>query len=108
MHFVPARPSTQIAHFTPQIAATCAAIAANASVDQDLMTQLEIVFKSLSCLNASFQMGNIGKQSCTDRHSNVDMVAVQTAFEQVALIEHETLKQIVSTYIFEHMLACTF
>lgn len=92
------RQSTQIAHFTPEMAETCAAIPANAPVDQDLMSQLEIIFKSLACMNASFQDADVGKQSCTERHSNVDMVAAQAAFEKVALIEHEALKQIVWSY----------
>lgn len=89
------RPQSQIARFSVQMAETCAAINANESIDQDLMSQLETIFKSLSCINASFQQPNIGNQCCSVRHTNLDLPALQNAFEHVARIEHDTLKQII-------------
>lgn len=89
------KPQSQIVRFSVQLAETCAAINAAESIDQDLMTQLETIFKSLSSLNASFQQPNIGNQCCTSKHTNLDLVAVQSAFGHVARIEHDALKQII-------------
>lgn len=83
--------------FTADHAETCASIRPEESIDQDLMTLLETVFKSLSCLNASFQQRNIGNQCCTSRNSNVDIAEATVAFGHVARIEHDALKQIVRT-----------
>lgn len=94
LRFWPAR--TQIAEFSVALALQCAAVGAEEAVDQDLIAELELVFTSMACVLASFQAPGVGRQSCTERHSNVDMAAVAEAFDAVARVENETLQQIVS------------
>lgn len=96
MCFVIERPHAQILTFTLDMAERCAQIMSDETIDLELMTQMEIVFKSQACLNASFLATSTAIRSCSQKCSNVDIREAERAFDHVTLIEHEALKAIVS------------
>lgn len=73
---------------------SCAKIRINGHVDQDILSYLEVVFKSLACLNGSFLVQD--HYYCTSKHHGVNMEDAEKAFTIIGRIEHETIKDLVS------------
>lgn len=61
----------------------------------DLMSTMEIIFKSQACFNASFLVNTIGNFSCTPKSSGIDVIEAEKAFAYISKFENDTLKQIV-------------
>lgn len=90
--------STQIWVMTKELAESCAMIVNNDSVDIDLITAVEIVFKSLACYNASFLVReNNNYLPCTSKNHGVDIKCAEDTFDFIRKITNESLK----TLIFE-------
>ncbi|CAH0559582.1 unnamed protein product [Brassicogethes aeneus] len=70
-------------------------------VDQDILTYLEIVFRSQNCLNASFLLSNDKHYYCTSKHHGVDMDLAQKTFDVIARIENESIKDLIFCQITE-------
>lgn len=83
----------QIWQLTPELAEECAK--SEASIDMEVLTTVEVVFKSLACFNASFLLANNGHLCCTSRHHGVDLKIAETTFEYIRKIEHESLKNLI-------------
>lgn len=64
----------------------------------DLISTMEIIFKSQACFNASFLANSVGNFSCTSKSSGIDVADAEKAFSSVANFENDTLKQIVSIF----------
>lgn len=90
---------TQIASITVELAKECADVKKNETVDLDLMSSVETIFKSLSCLNGSFLTDNDEHANCSKRNSGVDIVKVEEAFEYIRKMENENLKSVVSVVV---------
>lgn len=78
------------------LAETCASISNENTIDMELMTTLETIFKSQACINASFIYESDVDNSRTSRYSGVNMELAEKAFHYVQKLENETLKQVVS------------
>ncbi|XP_037043609.1 probable E3 ubiquitin-protein ligase HERC4 isoform X1 [Bradysia coprophila] len=88
-------PTTQIVCFSGQIAESCSKISKDETIDMDLMAQVEVIFKSQACFNASFLANKTGNFSCTPKSSGIDVTAAEKAFSCIAKFENDTLKQII-------------
>jgi E3 ubiquitin-protein ligase HERC4 len=86
---------SQIWYLTLDLAQKCAAIQSNETVDLDLISSIEIIFKHLSCINASFLLENNKHFCCTSRHHGVDVEKAEKAFDFLRKVEHENLKQLI-------------
>lgn len=82
--------------FSESIAESCSKFDKNDTIDMDLISTMEVIFKSQACFNASFLVNTLGNFSCTPKSSGIDVVEAEKAFAYVAKLENETLKQIVS------------
>lgn len=80
------------------LAETCTTISNADTIDQELMTVLETIFKSITCINGSFLYETGVNNCCTTRYSGVNMLLAEQAFEYVQKLENETIKQIVSNF----------
>lgn len=90
------RTKSQIISFTVDLGEKCAAYGRNDTVDLDLMSELETLFRSPACINASFLHENAGNSCCTHRYSGVNLSLAEQAFNYIRNLENESLKQVVS------------
>lgn len=74
----------------------CASIGRNDTVDLTLMSSIEVIFKSLSCMNGSFLLSNGEHNCCSTKNHGVNLSDAQKAFAQIQKMENTTLKTIVS------------
>ncbi|XP_055628123.1 probable E3 ubiquitin-protein ligase HERC4 isoform X2 [Toxorhynchites rutilus septentrionalis] len=88
-------PSTQILTITEDINKTIATIQPDETIDMDLISTVETVFKSLACINGSWLLPNDMHFCCTSKHPGVDVGAAEETFEHIRKIEHDTLKQLI-------------
>lgn len=77
------------------MAEACALVGKNETVDMDLMTAIETVFKSLACINGSFLNKNNRHVCCSKRNSGVDITEAEKAFDFIRKMENDSLKTIV-------------
>lgn len=89
------RPKTQIANFSVELAEACANVGKDETVDMELMTAIETIFKSLACINGSFLNRNDRHVGCSKRNSGVDIAEVEKAFDFIRKMENDSLKTIV-------------
>lgn len=78
------------------LAKTCASIDRNETVDLELMSSVEILFKSLACINGSFLSANDKHLCCSTRNPGVNIADAEQAFDFIRKMENNTLKEIVS------------
>lgn len=64
------------------------------------MTELETLFRSPACINASFLHENSGNMCCTQRYSGVNLALAEKAFSHIRKLENESLKQVVRIIFF--------
>lgn len=93
---------TQITCLSIELMNECVNVPKDDAVDMELMTSVEIVFKSLACINSSFWNANESKNtiSCSSRYSGVNIIQAEMAFDLLRKIENDALKQVVSNYLF--------
>lgn len=72
-------------------------ISPNESVDQEILTFLETIFRSLSCMNGSFLLDNDKHYYCTSKHHGVDFTKAEPLYSLIGRIEHESIKNVVSS-----------
>ncbi|XP_065086376.1 probable E3 ubiquitin-protein ligase HERC4 isoform X2 [Ochlerotatus camptorhynchus] len=88
-------PNSQILSMSSDISKSLCRIQPDETVDIDLLTVVETVFRSLACFNGSWLLPNEQHFCCTSKHSGVNMEAVEESFECIRKIEHDTLKQLI-------------
>jgi E3 ubiquitin-protein ligase HERC4 len=88
--------STQIWTLSKEISESCSKIEQNESVDMELISIIEIVFKNVSCFNASFLLKDNNQYlSCTSKYHGVNLEEASDAFDLVRKITHENLKTLI-------------
>lgn len=74
---------------------TCLSLTAKANVDQEILSYVETVFKSLACFNSSFLLANEEHYCCTSRHHGVNVEQAEKAFDLIGKLEVESIKDLV-------------
>lgn len=86
---------TQVWYLTKELSESCATIKHDETVDSELLTSVEVVFKSLACFNASFLIDNHQHLCCSSKHHGVNIPEAEAAFDFIRKIEHENLKSLI-------------
>lgn len=88
---------TQITSLSLELADDCVNVPKDCSVDMELMSLTEILFKSLACINSSFlfDTNGSGNTSCSSRYSGVDVAQAENVFDLLRKMENDALKQVV-------------
>ncbi|XP_063931720.1 probable E3 ubiquitin-protein ligase HERC4 isoform X2 [Zophobas morio] len=97
-------PESQISILNSAKLEPCVRIGVNGQVDQDILSYLEVVFKSLACLNGSFLIKGDAHYYCTSKHHGVDMVDAERAFSLIAKMENDTIKELIWNAIVDDIL----
>lgn len=86
---------TQILLISTDLAKQGAEVAENDTLDMDFMSSIELIFKSLACMNASFLTDNNAHLSCSSRNPGVCVEKAGKIFGFIQKMENASLKQIV-------------
>ncbi|XP_055912225.1 probable E3 ubiquitin-protein ligase HERC4 isoform X2 [Eupeodes corollae] len=86
---------TQILTLTNTLAKECLKVEKEDAIDMDLLGSIELIFKSLECLNGSFLLDDDNHYCCTSKHHGVDLLKATEVFDDIRKIENESLKQII-------------
>lgn len=89
-------PQTQILTLTHDYVKNLLRIPSDGPVDQEVLSFLETVFKSLSCINGSFLLDDDRHYYCTSKHHGIDLEEVETTFSLIGKIENRSIKDLVS------------
>lgn len=100
------QPSTQILVLNHDYLKRSLDVDSRASVDHDLLSYLETVFKSLSCINGSFLLPNEEHCYCTSKHHGVNLQLAEQTFGLIAKTEHTGIKELVSFFAFFEIITC--
>ncbi|KAL3278333.1 hypothetical protein HHI36_013664 [Cryptolaemus montrouzieri] len=73
-------------------------------LDQDFLSYLEIVFKSLQCLNGSFLLDNNQHYCCSSKHHGVDVALAERCFSLIGKYENDSIKELIWNSIVEDIL----
>lgn len=87
---------SQILTLTSVLLTSCSEIDNDTAVDQDLMKELEVVFRSSACLNGSFLKKNNEHFNCCKLNHGVDVDDARKGFLMIASFKNTTLKDLVS------------
>ena len=85
----------QIWSLTKELTENCASVKSDEAIDMELITIVEVVFKSLACINASFLLDNNQHVCCSSKHHGIDVIRAEETFDFVRKIEHENLKTLI-------------
>ncbi|XP_019534612.2 probable E3 ubiquitin-protein ligase HERC4 isoform X2 [Aedes albopictus] len=88
-------PNTQILSMSSEISQKLCGIQPEETIDIDLLSVIETVFKSLACFNGSWLLPYEQHLCCSSKQPGVDMESAHEAFENIRKIEHDTLKQLI-------------
>lgn len=90
------RPLSQILTLNIELASTCSEVPSSDPIDQEVLGQIEVIFKHAACLNASFLGGDPEKHvACTSSNHGVDMDIAESTFEFIRKIENAGLMQLI-------------
>lgn len=78
-----------------ELTSNCAEIPANATVDQEILSNIEVIFKHPACINGSFLSDPEKHVACTSTNHGVDLDIAESTFEYVRKIENEGLMQLI-------------
>lgn len=90
------RSNTQIESLSTNLTKHCASIEKEGTVDLQLMSSIEILFRSLACINGSFLKSNDAHMCCTSKNHGLDIADAEIAFGYIRKMENLTLKNVVS------------
>lgn len=88
-------PTTQICQLTLAMTETFKNTPATETVDLELLSAVEIVFRSAACLNGSFLLPGDEHFCCTSKRNGVDLETAMAAFENIRKTENESIKELV-------------
>lgn len=80
---------------TKELIEQCAKADENDTVDFRLMSSIEIIFKSLSCINGSFLSLNGGHMNCSMKNHGINIKSATAAFHLIQTVKKQTLKSVV-------------
>ncbi|KAG5681672.1 hypothetical protein PVAND_011086 [Polypedilum vanderplanki] len=94
--------SKQIWHLTRELAEICSKC--EESADMDLIAAIEVIFKSLACINGSFLLDKNGHLNCTGKNHGIDLQEAEFAFDDIRKVTNESLKSLIWESIIEDLL----
>lgn len=77
----------------------------NQTVDQDVLLYLEIVFKSLACINGSFLLNNNDHYCCSSKHHGLNLEITERTFSVIGQCENQTIKDLIWTSVTDELLS---
>lgn len=89
------RPASQILTLTIELTSTCAEIPANSAIDQEMLGNVEVIFKHPACINGSFLSDPDKHVACTSTSHGVDLDIAESTFEYIRKIENVGLMQLI-------------
>ena len=98
------QPSSQILVITEEELMACQRVPPNSPVDHELMTYLETVFKSESCVTGSFLLNKDAHYGCTKKHHGVDLDDASRLFGIIRELVNETIQELIFTCITESLI----
>ncbi|XP_008552683.1 probable E3 ubiquitin-protein ligase HERC4 isoform X2 [Microplitis demolitor] len=96
--------STQILTVTEEQLLNCHKVPMGAPLDHDLMMYLETVFRSQSCMNASFLLDNDNHYGCSSKHSGVNVEQASRLFGIISDIQNNTIQELIFMSITEGLI----
>ncbi|XP_066590462.1 probable E3 ubiquitin-protein ligase HERC4 [Prorops nasuta] len=96
--------SSQILSINKEEVATCQRVPFGSSVDHELMTYLETVFRSQACLNASFLSNNDSHFGCSSKNHGIDLEQAAKLFGIISELDNVTIQELISTCIVENLI----
>ncbi|XP_051176119.1 probable E3 ubiquitin-protein ligase HERC4 isoform X2 [Leptopilina boulardi] len=93
--------SSQILTITEEQLIACQKVSFGASIDHDLFTYLETVFRSLACINASFLLANDAHYGCSSKHHGIDINQAKKLFGIISEFDNATIKELISNCILD-------
>ncbi|CAL7935973.1 unnamed protein product [Xylocopa violacea] len=105
--------SSQILTITEEQLIACQQVPPNSSIDHELMTYLETVFKSLACVTGSFLLNNNARYGCSSKLQGVDLDQASKLFGIIRELDNSTIQELIFTCISDSlipsfvMLPCT-
>lgn len=97
-------PQTQICTLTHELIRSLLHVTNDEPIDQDALTLLETVFKSVACLNGSFLLPEEGHYYCTSKHHGIDMGQAEETFDMIGKLEKISVKELIWTCIVDNIL----
>nr|XP_023013190.1 probable E3 ubiquitin-protein ligase HERC4 isoform X1 [Leptinotarsa decemlineata] len=88
-------PQTQILSISYDYIKNLLRIPCDNPVDQDVLTYLETVFKSLSCINGSFLLDDDRHYYCSSKHHGVDIAVAESTFSLIGRIENKSITELI-------------
>lgn len=89
---------TQILHLTQEAAEQCSKVHCDSNIDMDLLSAVELIFKSQVCINGSFLLSDDQHFCCTSKYPGVDLNAAAKAFNFLRNVENDGLKSLVRSW----------
>lgn len=96
--------SFQILEITEEQLMACQRVPPNSPVDHELMTYLETVFKSESCVTGSFLLNNDAHYGCSIKHHGVDLDRASRLFGIIRELDNNTIQELIFTCITESLI----
>ncbi|XP_055315048.1 probable E3 ubiquitin-protein ligase HERC4 isoform X2 [Sitodiplosis mosellana] len=87
--------NTQIESLSISLAKHCASIGKDETVDLQLMSSIETLFRSLACINGSFLQPNDAHMCCTSKNHGVNIADAEIAFGYIRKMENLNLKNVI-------------
>ncbi|KAJ8938616.1 hypothetical protein NQ314_011425 [Rhamnusium bicolor] len=97
-------PQTQILTLSHDYVKNLLRIPNDGPVDQEVLSFLETVFKSLSCINGSFLLDDDKHYYCTSKHHGVDLEQAIATFSLIGKIENGSIKDLIWNCIVDDIL----
>ncbi|KAI8120902.1 putative E3 ubiquitin-protein ligase HERC4 [Lucilia cuprina] len=96
---------TQVLFLTVESTEQISLVESDSTVDMDLLTLVELVFKSQACINGSFLLPDYGHFCCTSKHHGIDLESAEKAFDYLRKVENESLKSVIWDKITNELLS---
>ncbi|EDW50031.1 probable E3 ubiquitin-protein ligase HERC4 isoform X2 [Drosophila sechellia] len=88
-------PKSQILTLTAEVTRQCAQSKQGCQSDMDLLSSIELIFKSQACWNGSFLLDHDRHFGCSVRNHGLDLKAAQLAFDNLRVVENESIRQVI-------------
>ncbi|KAK0090592.1 hypothetical protein PV325_010558 [Microctonus aethiopoides] len=96
--------STQILTLTEKNLSACQRIPTGMTLDDELITYLETVFRHQACINASFLLANDAHYGCSSKHSGIDVDQASRIFGMISDLQNNTIQELIFTSITEGLI----
>ncbi|XP_078046235.1 HECT and RLD domain containing E3 ubiquitin ligase 4 isoform X1 [Augochlora pura] len=96
--------SYKILEVTEDQLLACQRIPPNSSLDHELMTYLETVFKSQACINGSFLLNNDTHYGCSVNHHGLNLDEASRLFGIIRELDNSTIQELIYTCISDSLM----